>query len=240
MGALSWLSNLGFAGSDAGGVAFQACWADDEYTLLFGMKKNVASQIVGVQMITAADGSAFTGTVAVAVTGDGGTQGSGGGTGPTHEGGGCYTYVPTQAETNYNHVCFTFSGTGAISKTVQIYTTFPQTADVGTGTGLTTIPWNAAWDAEVQSEAQDAITASSLATAAAVSTLQTSVDDLPTNAELATALGTADDAVLAQVALVKAKTDSLTFTVANVVDANVQRINDVAIVGDGSGTPFNV
>lgn len=38
-------------------------------------------------------------------------------------------------------------------------------------------------------------------------TLDTSVADLPTNAELATALGTADDAVLAQVALVKAKTD---------------------------------
>jgi hypothetical protein len=38
---------------------------------------------------------------------------------------------------------------------------------------------------------------------------QTSVDDLPTNAELTTALGTADDAVLAQVALVKAKTDNL-------------------------------
>lgn len=36
---------------------------------------------------------------------------------------------------------------------------------------------------------------------------QTSVDDVPTNAELATALGTADDAVLAQVALVKAQTD---------------------------------
>jgi len=36
---------------------------------------------------------------------------------------------------------------------------------------------------------------------------QTSVDDVPTNAELNTALGTADDAVLAQVALVKAKTD---------------------------------
>lgn len=38
---------------------------------------------------------------------------------------------------------------------------------------------------------------------------QASVDDLPTNAELATALGTADDAVLAQIALVKAKTDNL-------------------------------
>lgn len=43
--------------------------------------------------------------------------------------------------------------------------------------------------------------------AARFDTLDTSVADLPTNAELATALGTADDAVLAQVALVKAKTD---------------------------------
>lgn len=39
---------------------------------------------------------------------------------------------------------------------------------------------------------------------------------------------------------IKAKTDSLTYTVAGVVDANIQRINDVAITGDGSGTPFNV
>lgn len=39
---------------------------------------------------------------------------------------------------------------------------------------------------------------------------------------------------------VKAKTDSLTYTVAGVVDANIQRINDVAITGDGSGTPFDV
>ena len=70
--------------------------------------------------------------------------------------------------------------------------------------------------------------------------LDTQIGDLPTNAELATALGTADDAVLVQIALVKAKTDSLTFTVAGQVDANIQYVNDVAIVGDGSGTPFNV
>jgi hypothetical protein len=38
---------------------------------------------------------------------------------------------------------------------------------------------------------------------------QASVDDVPTNAELATALAAADDAILAQVALVKAKTDAL-------------------------------
>ena len=45
---------------------------------------------------------------------------------------------------------------------------------------------------------------------------QTSVDDLPTNAELATALGTADDAVLAQVALVKAVTDKVDTTMESV------------------------
>jgi len=39
---------------------------------------------------------------------------------------------------------------------------------------------------------------------------------------------------------IKAKTDSLTFTQAGHVDSNVQRVNDVLIVGNGAGTPFNV
>lgn len=64
--------------------------------------------------------------------------------------------------------------------------------------------------------------------------LDTQLDALPTNAELATALGTADDAVLAQIALVKAKTDSLTFTVAGQVDANIQYVNDVQVIGSGT------
>jgi hypothetical protein len=67
----------------------------------------------------------------------------------------------------------------------------------------------------------------------------TAIDDLPTNAELATALGTADDAVLTQIALVKAKTDSLTFTVAGMVDSNIQYVNDVLVTGDGqTGTEW--
>jgi hypothetical protein len=41
-----------------------------------------------------------------------------------------------------------------------------------------------------------------------------------------------------EVAAIKAKTDSLTYTVANVLDANVQRVNDVALLGDGSATPW--
>lgn len=89
--------------------------------------------------------------------------------------------------------------------------------------------------------------------------LDTQLADLPTNAELATALGTADDAVLTQVALVKAKTDlipaspaatgdiptaditaikaktdSLTFTLAGKVDANIEAVNGAAITGTGS------
>lgn len=48
------------------------------------------------------------------------------------------------------------------------------------------------------------------------------------------------ESVAADVTAIKAKTDSLTFTQAGHVDANVQRINDVTIVGNGSGVPFQV
>ena len=42
-----------------------------------------------------------------------------------------------------------------------------------------------------------------------------------------------------EVAAIKAKTDSLTFTVAGQVDANIQSVNDVTVNGNGSaGTPW--
>jgi hypothetical protein len=37
---------------------------------------------------------------------------------------------------------------------------------------------------------------------------------------------------------IKAKTDALTFTEAGVVDANIQRVNDVELQGDGAATPW--
>lgn len=94
---------------------------------------------------------------------------------------------------------------------------------------------------------------SGLATSSAVSTLQTSVDDLPTNAELATALGTADDAVLVAIAALNnlsaaqvnaevdtAIQDAFNFSNGN-VNANVEEINTVTITGDGQvGTEFDV
>lgn len=93
------------------------------------MKKNVAGQYICAQLVSATDGSAVTsGTTTVYVLGDGGTQGTGGGT-VTHEGQGCWSYAPSQAETNYDHVAYTFVNTSAVSATVQTYPTFPQTGD---------------------------------------------------------------------------------------------------------------
>lgn len=88
------------------------------------MKKNASGQKIGAQLVSASDGSAFTGSVTVYVTGDAGTQavGSVGSGACTHEGNGYHTYAPDQAETNYDLIAFTFIGTGAIPSTVQVMT----------------------------------------------------------------------------------------------------------------------
>jgi len=62
--------------------------------------------------------------------------------------------------------------------------------------------------------------------------------DVAVSTRLATAGYTAPDN--ADITAIKAKTDSLTFSVAGQVDANVKKINDTTIIGDGSGTPFGV
>jgi hypothetical protein len=89
------------------------------------MVKNTAGQKIGAQMVSATDGSAFTGAVTVAVTVDAGTQATGSvGSGAcTHEGNGYHTYAPAQAETNGTLIAFTFTGTGAVPATVQVFTT---------------------------------------------------------------------------------------------------------------------
>lgn len=88
------------------------------------MQKNVAGQRIGVQMVSASDGTAFTGSVTVYVTGDAGSQaiGSVGSGICTHEGNGYHSYAPAQAETNYDLIAFTFTGSGAVPVTVQVYT----------------------------------------------------------------------------------------------------------------------
>jgi len=92
------------------------------------MRQNVAGQFIGAQMVSASDGSAFTGTVSAFVTVNGGTQGAGGGA-VTHKGNGYHSYALTQAETNAWHVAVTFTGTGAVPATSQTYPGWPQSGD---------------------------------------------------------------------------------------------------------------
>ena len=102
-------------------------------TGVLGMKKNVANQSIGVQMLTLG-GAAYTGVVTVYVTGDGGAQAIGTAGSPQgqcyHEGNGAFRYFPDQAETNFNHIMFTFVGDAtAAPASVQVYTSYPQTGD---------------------------------------------------------------------------------------------------------------
>jgi hypothetical protein len=64
-------------------------------------------------------------------------------------------------------------------------------------------------------------TGANLATASALDTVDNFVDTEITSLQ-------------SDVTAIKAKTDSLTFTVASVVDANIQRVNDVAVTGTGA------
>ena len=190
------------------------------------MYKNTASQSVCFQMISTSDGSSVTtGTPAVYVTGDAGTQASGGGT-ATHEGNGCWSYAPTQAETNYNHVAFTMTLSGAITQTVQ---TWPITLADFKATGFST------HDAADVVTAMQAVAAdfkadvSGVATAAALTTVEGKIDAI-------------DDYVDTEVAAVKAVTDKL--DTAMELDGAVYRFTENALeeapAGGGVGTDVNV
>lgn len=166
------------------------------------MKKNVAGQKIGAQMITAADGSVFTGAVTVYVTGDAGTQATGSvGSGAcTHEGNGYHTYAPAQAETNYDLIAFTFIGTGAVAATVQVYPSFPQTTDPAASIADILADTNELQTDWANGGRLDLIL--DIIAADTTTDIPALIDSLPTNAELATALGTADDAVLAAIAAI--------------------------------------
>lgn len=190
----------------AGTVAFQAI---NPVMGLGTMKKNVASQKIGIQMVSATDGSAFTSAVTVAVTGDAGTQATGSvGSGAcTHEGNGYHTYAPAQAETNYDLIAFTFTGTGAVPATVQVFTSFPMTGDPFARLGA---PAGASVSADIATKAT-----------------QTSVDTVDDF------LDTEMPALTTAVAAVKTKTDQLVFTTANQIDARTRTFGGTAVLGTG-------
>lgn len=104
--------------------------------------RNQASQTIGGQLIDAASGGAFAGTVTVYITKDAGTQaiGSVGSGLCTAEGNGYYTYRPSATETDGTLIAFTFIGTGAVPTTVQVNTiTEEQQASVTSSSGSGTV-----------------------------------------------------------------------------------------------------
>lgn len=191
------------------------------------MKKNVAGQIIGAQMISASDGSAFTGSVTVSVTGDGGTQATGSvGSGAcTHEGNGFHTYAPAQAETNYDHVAFTFTGTGAIPVTIQVYPSFPQTGDsfarLGAPTGASIAADLVAIDDYLDTE----VAAILAAVDTEVGAIKTVTDALSPRLPVSGTLSTLDaSGVRSAVGLASANLDTQLTTIAGYIDTEIASI----------------
>lgn len=116
-----------------GSVSWAALDFDDEAIVM--MRKNVAGQLIAGQVNDRTTGAPLSSSVSVFVTGDGGTQGAGGGT-LTHEGNGHWGYAPTQAETNFNHVAFTFTHASGVHKTYNVYPVSFDPTDAA-GLGLT-------------------------------------------------------------------------------------------------------
>ena len=185
------------------------------------MRKNTAGQVVAFQAVSTADGSAVTtGTPVVYYTIDGGTQGTGAGT-STHEGNGCWSYAPAQAETNGDHVVFTFALSGAVSQSVNLYpVSFDPTDSVRIG--LTALPPAAAG------------AAGGLPTD---STGKTSFNDLDA-ADIRTAVGLASanlDTQLGDIPTV-AEFEARTLVAAAYFDPSTDAVANVTTVGSVSGS----
>ncbi len=124
------------------------------------------------------------------------------------------------------------------------------------GAGLTAIPWNAAWDAEVESECNDALVALNLDHLLAVGVGSADVIDNSVIAKMVSKGATADwDTFNNTQDSLEALFDQLLTTdnrgsdiqsrlpaalIGGRMDSDVEAINNVVIVGDGSTTPFNV
>jgi hypothetical protein len=70
-------------------------------------------------------------------------------------------------------------------------------------------------------------------TAGAVYTLVLAPDETVDSLAVAKVIGQFGIALAGNLAGIKAKTDSLTFTILGQLDANIQSVNDVAVTGDG-------
>ena len=217
------------------------------------MQKNVAGQRIGVQMVSASDGTAFTGSVTVYVTGDAGSQaiGSVGSGVCTHEGNGYHSYAPAQAETNFDLIAFTFVGSGAVPVTVQVYTAINPVTAVPTAEANAT-----AVRSELTTELGriDVATSTRLASAsytapdnASIASIKASTDNLPADpadaSDIAAAFVTVnskldaiDDYVDSEVAAIKTVTDKLNGML--VLNGSLYEYTSAALANSPSGSVY--
>lgn len=89
--------------------------------------RNRANQNISAELINATTGADFAGAVTVYITIDNGSQAIGTVSSGicAANGNGTYTYQPSRAETNGEHIAFTFTGLGAIPVTIQAATSLP-------------------------------------------------------------------------------------------------------------------
>lgn len=108
--------------------SFLSAWVSNIKRVIFGMKKNVANQGIEAQLIGINGDPVTTGTTTVNVKGNNGTFATGAGT-VVHKGGGCWQYIPSQAESNYDRITFQFLNAAAITASITVFTTHPQSGD---------------------------------------------------------------------------------------------------------------
>jgi hypothetical protein len=144
------------------------------------VRKNTTGQYVAFQAISKTDGSdVITGTPVVYYTIDGGTQAQTTAT-AVHEGNGQWSVSLSQAETNGDHIVFSFVLTGAVTQTVNVYTLDADLTNLDVAVSTRSI-----FDATTDTVTTDAASrtasqadVSSLATAAALATVDANVDSI--------------------------------------------------------------
>ncbi len=106
---------------------------------------------------------------------------------------------------------------------------------ITTATNLTNAPGAGDFTATMKTSIGTAVAASAVASV----TVNVGGNVVGTVASVVGAVGSVAGLTASDVGAIKAKTDSLNFTVAGNVNANIQYVNDVAITGDGqSGTEW--
>lgn len=164
---------------------------------------------------------------------------SGGATYITSSNGHYYAVLDATDTDTYGPLVVNVYKTGALPVRLECVVMSVEAYDTLYGTDAFTADLTAAALASVNAEVDTALNTAIPGSPVADSINQRikAIDDLTQAAgagDLAAILVDTGTTLETTVNAIKAKTDSLTYTIAGVVDANIQRINDVTITGNGS------